>query len=111
MSKAAALRERVLLVTGGFVMMFPGAITLRVGASALTVAIVGHLRRGRIEQSASETGASCGVPKGPSCATGEVQSRFRSQSRINKFDMGCYLGSSMFVSVGTEIIGKDDKCI
>lgn len=57
-SKAIALWDRVLLVTGGCVMMFPGAITLSLGASAVTLAIVGHLHRVRIEQSASETGTS-----------------------------------------------------
>lgn len=44
-SKATAAWERVLLVTGGFVMIFPHAITLSLGAAAVILAIVAHLVR------------------------------------------------------------------
>ncbi|MCY4439488.1 MAG: TRAP transporter fused permease subunit, partial [Deltaproteobacteria bacterium] len=49
-SKETAIWERVLLVAGGFTMVFPGAVTLSVGAAAVILAIVAHLVRVRIVQ-------------------------------------------------------------
>ena len=53
-SKATVAWERVLLMAGGFIMIFPGAITLSVGAAAVILAIVAHLVRVKVGQPASE---------------------------------------------------------
>ena len=44
-SKATAAWERVLLMAGGFTMIFPGTVTLSLGAGAVILAIVAHLVR------------------------------------------------------------------
>ncbi|MDE0212981.1 MAG: TRAP transporter fused permease subunit [Deltaproteobacteria bacterium] len=44
-SRATAVWERVLLVAGGFVMIFPHPMTLSLGAAAVILAIVAHLVR------------------------------------------------------------------
>ncbi|MCY4485668.1 MAG: TRAP transporter fused permease subunit [Deltaproteobacteria bacterium] len=56
-SKSTAAWERVLLVAGGFTMIFPGAVTLTAGAAAVIVAIVGHLVRVKVVQATSEPAA------------------------------------------------------
>jgi len=44
-SGATAAWERILLVAGGFVMIFPHPMTLSLGAAAVILAIVAHLVR------------------------------------------------------------------
>ena len=56
-SKTTAVWERVLLVAGGFTMIFPGTVTLTAGAAAVIVAIVAHLVRVKFVQAASEPAA------------------------------------------------------
>lgn len=56
-SKTTAAWERVLLVAGGFMMIFPGTITLAAGAAAVVAAIAGHLVRVKVVQAASEPAA------------------------------------------------------
>ena len=46
-SKETAVWERLLLVAGGFTMVFPSAVTLSLGAAAVIFAIVAHLVRVR----------------------------------------------------------------
>ena len=53
-SKTTTVWERVLLVAGGFTMIFPGTVTLTAGAVAVIVAIVAHLVRVKVVQAASE---------------------------------------------------------
>ncbi len=53
-SKTTAAWERVLLVAGGFTMIFPGTVTLAAGAAAVIVAIVAHLVRVKVVQGTSE---------------------------------------------------------
>ncbi len=51
---ATAVWERVLLVGGGFIMIFPGTLTLSLGAAAVILAIVAHMVRVRVVKPASE---------------------------------------------------------
>jgi TRAP transporter 4TM/12TM fusion protein len=51
-SKATAVWERILLLAGGFVMIFPGTLTLSAGAAAVVLAIAGHLVRVKVFQTA-----------------------------------------------------------
>lgn len=46
-SKETAAWERILLLAGGFLMIFPGPWTLGIGASAVAAAILAHLVRTR----------------------------------------------------------------
>ena len=49
-SKATTWWERLLLMAGGSLMVFPGGVTLSVGAAAVILAIVTHLVRVRVVQ-------------------------------------------------------------